>query len=392
MALGYLISPVIQVEDVNGKPLVGGRIRVYEAGTTNPYITYKDWMGDRNPAEVILDAKGMCVLIADDTKTYDIYCEDRERVEQWSRLNVNVGQGGGGASGITNITSHDGSIAVVRSGNTVDITLNDGEPSAIIARSRELDADGHFVFVGPPANLVGDDLGIGDRYVRGNARWYHYDAMVRIDWQSPQNASRTISITGPDSVETVEFDLTFGHTEWITLAADYQVVNDGDALAFGISGMPAGMTAEIVSLSVHSIVALDSEDHGEQYSAGNGILIQSGVISVDTGVVQEKLEAGANISIVGNTISATAEPQQPSDWAATEGVTRILNKPDLGVYATHSEVTYGLAQKQDTISDLSTIPSGAAAGATAVQPSERPLFPPRAAWSCRQNLQTYPGR
>lgn len=370
MALGYLISPVIQVEDVNGKPLVGGRIRVYEAGTTNPYITYKDWMGDRNPAEVILDAKGMCVLIADDTKTYDIYCEDRERVEQWSRLNVNVGQGGGGASGITNITSHDGSIAVVRSGNTVDITLNDGEPSAIIARSRELDADGHFVFVGPPANLVGDDLGIGDGYVRGNARWYHYDAMVRIDWQSPQNASRTISITGPDSVETVEFDLTFGHTEWITLAADYQVVNDGDALAFGISGMPAGMTAEIVSLSVHSIVALDSEDHGEQYSAGNGILIQSGVISVDTGVVQEKLEAGANISIVGNTISATAEPQQPSDWAATEGVTRILNKPDLGVYATHSEVTYGLAQKQDTISDLSTIRSGAAAGATAVQPSE----------------------
>ena len=370
MALGYLISPVIQVEDVNGKPLVGGRIRVYEAGTTNPYITYKDWMGDRNPAEVILDAKGMCVLIADDTRTYDIYCEDRERVEQWSRLNVNVGQGGGGASGITNITSHDGSITVVRSGNTVDISLNDGEPSAIIARSRELEADGHFVFVGPPANLVGDDLGIGDGYVRGNARWYHYDAMVRIDWQTPQNASRTISITGPDSVETVEFDLTFGHTEWITLAADYQVVNDGDALAFGISGMPEGMTAEIVSLSVHNIVALDSEDHGEQYSAGNGILIQAGEISVDTTTVQEKLEAGANISIVGNTISATAEPQQPADWAATEGVTRILNRPDLGVYATHSEVTYGLAGKQDTISDLATIRSGAAAGATAVQPSE----------------------
>lgn len=370
MALGYLISPVIQVEDVNGKPLVGGRIRVYEAGTTNPYITYKDWMGDRNPAEVILDAKGMCVLIADDTKTYDIYCEDRERVEQWSRLNVNVGQGGGGASGITNITSHDGSITVVRSGSTVDITLNDGEPSAIIARSRELDADGHFIFVGPPANIVGDDLGIGDGYVRGNARWYHYDAMVRIDWQTPQNASRTISITGPDSVETVEFDLTFGHTEWITLAADYQVVNDNDALAFGISGMPEGMTAEIVSLSVHNIVALDSEDHGEQYSAGNGITIQSGVIAIDPAVVQEKLEAGANISIVGNVISATAEPQQPADWAATEGVTRILNKPDLGVYATHSELTYGLAQKQDTISDLATIRSGAAAGATAVQPAE----------------------
>lgn len=37
-------------------------------------------------------------------------------------------------------------------------------------------------------------------------------------------------------------------------------------------------------------------------------------------------------------------------------------------YATKTEVTTGLASKQDTISDLSTIRSGAAAGATAVQP------------------------
>ena len=39
-------------------------------------------------------------------------------------------------------------------------------------------------------------------------------------------------------------------------------------------------------------------------------------------------------------------------------------------YATKSEVTTGLASKQDTISDLATIRSGAAAGATAVQPGD----------------------
>lgn len=39
-------------------------------------------------------------------------------------------------------------------------------------------------------------------------------------------------------------------------------------------------------------------------------------------------------------------------------------------YATKSEVNTGLASKQDTISDLSTIRSGAAAGATAVQPGD----------------------
>lgn len=106
MALGYLISPVIQVEDVNGKPLVGGRIRVYRHGTQIPYITYKNWMGDHNPAEVILDAKGMCILIAEDDFLYDVYCEDRNHVEQWSRLNVGVGGGTGGGSGTPGEMEH----------------------------------------------------------------------------------------------------------------------------------------------------------------------------------------------------------------------------------------------------------------------------------------------
>lgn len=106
MALGYLISPVIQVEDVNGKPLVGGRIRVYRHGTQIPYITYKNWMGDHNPAEVILDAKGMCILIAEDDGLYDIYCEDRNHVEQWSRLNVGVGGGGGSGGGTPGEMQH----------------------------------------------------------------------------------------------------------------------------------------------------------------------------------------------------------------------------------------------------------------------------------------------
>lgn len=106
MALGYLISPVIQVEDVNGKPLVGGRIRVYRHGTQIPYITYKNWMGDHNPAEVILDAKGMCILIAEDEYLYDVYCEDRNHVEQWSRLNVGVGGGGGSGSGTPGELQH----------------------------------------------------------------------------------------------------------------------------------------------------------------------------------------------------------------------------------------------------------------------------------------------
>jgi len=64
--------------------------------------------------------------------------------------------------------------------------------------------------------------------------------------------------------------------------------------------------------------------------------------------------------------------QLQADWSVTDdtSVQYIAHKPDLSVYATTSSVTTALAGKQDTISDLSDIRSGAAAGATAVQPAD----------------------
>ena len=64
--------------------------------------------------------------------------------------------------------------------------------------------------------------------------------------------------------------------------------------------------------------------------------------------------------------------QQQADWTQSDStaVDYIRNKPDLSAYATDAELTAGLATKQDVISDLSTIRSGADAGATAVQPGD----------------------
>lgn len=73
---------------------------------------------------------------------------------------------------------------------------------------------------------------------------------------------------------------------------------------------------------------------GGSYTAGNGIEIENNQISVDTDVVATKSDL-----------------------------------PDMSEYATESELTDGLATKQDVISDLSAIRSGAQAGTTAVQPA-----------------------
>ena len=59
-------------------------------------------------------------------------------------------------------------------------------------------------------------------------------------------------------------------------------------------------------------------------------------------------------------------------------------------YATKSEVTTGLASKQDTISDLATIRSGAADGATAVQPGDLATVATTGAYSDLSGAPTIP--
>ena len=59
-------------------------------------------------------------------------------------------------------------------------------------------------------------------------------------------------------------------------------------------------------------------------------------------------------------------------------------------YATKSEVTTGLASKQDTISDLATIRSGAADGATAVQPGDLATVATTGAYSDLSGTPTIP--
>lgn len=154
MALGYLLSPALQVENINGKPLVGGTITVYRHGTTNPYITYKDFTGDRNPADVVLNNKGMAVILADPNLVYDVYCRDADGVEQWSRLNVTVADPIGSGDGrIYNITSDDGSITSTSSVDvqtgvtTFDLSLTN-PPNATLTVRHEANKDGTYDTLG----------------------------------------------------------------------------------------------------------------------------------------------------------------------------------------------------------------------------------------------------
>ena len=58
-----LVSPVIRFSDSNGKPLVGGFLYSYAAGTTTPLQTYVDsTTGALNTNPVVLDSTGSATV------------------------------------------------------------------------------------------------------------------------------------------------------------------------------------------------------------------------------------------------------------------------------------------------------------------------------------------
>lgn len=134
----------------------------------------------------------------------------------------------------------------------------------------------------------------------------------------------------------------------------------------GYSGARGTMYFALYNTVTHQYMSLPKTD-GEKMAVQKQYNLQ-----VDYTKVQPRLTAGSNITITDNVISATAEPQVQADWAQsdTTAVDYIKNKPDLSVYATQTDLTNGLATKQDVISDLATIRAGAEAGATAVQDAD----------------------
>ena len=97
-----------------------------------------------------------------------------------------------------------------------------------------------------------------------------------------------------------------------------------------------------------------------EYTAGHGIVIDNydHIISTDQSVVQDKLTAGDNITIVNNVISAADQVQ--SDWNQTDSsaVNYIKNKPQNLV----QDPSYVHTDNNFTNADVSKL-SGIAAGA-----------------------------
>ena len=77
-------SPKMQFFDINGEPLVGGKVYTYQAGTTTPLATYTDNTGaSANPNPVILNARGEAPIWLG-SGIYKFKLTDANDVEIWT--------------------------------------------------------------------------------------------------------------------------------------------------------------------------------------------------------------------------------------------------------------------------------------------------------------------
>lgn len=80
--------PKFRAFDVNGDPLVGGKLYSYEAGTSTPLATYTDFGGlSANTNPVILDANGEASVWIANT-SYKFVLTDSDDVVQWTKDNI----------------------------------------------------------------------------------------------------------------------------------------------------------------------------------------------------------------------------------------------------------------------------------------------------------------
>lgn len=90
-AIGLLGNPYQKFTDADGKPLAGGFVYTYVAGTSTPLTTYLNAdlaMGHENTNPIELDSAGACVIYATPTPAAKILVQDANAVEQYTQDDI----------------------------------------------------------------------------------------------------------------------------------------------------------------------------------------------------------------------------------------------------------------------------------------------------------------
>ena len=102
MSLSRMYTPVLHFDDINGRPLVGGKLYTYEANSSTPAPTYRDKSGtllNENP--ISLDERGECEVWLVDGLRYKMVLVDPIGTQVWKADDVS--SSGSGSSSLRRI-------------------------------------------------------------------------------------------------------------------------------------------------------------------------------------------------------------------------------------------------------------------------------------------------
>jgi len=333
--LGYILDPAFQIENLNGKPVVGGYICVYEAGTDNKYISYENFDGAQNPFKIPLKADGRAVILGDPSLTYDIYFYDSYGNQLFSRLNVQCNVPG-------NISIKGADTRIKNTDGTLDISLqtqaNNVREYTVNTRNKLLDVQSPLYFVenSQSATIIG---------IKGGASGYVTKDYVDSVVSGKLDTSAFSAVSGDFLTDKFEYDDNFNITGYdgSAFASNGQTYSAGTNInitdnVISVTGLP---TSSDVENAISS--AVTNVENKFEYNENNYITAYNNSAFAGT-----NYSAGDYVSIENDTISVTG--LQPSgDYAtktelesATSGkmdVTGMTAYQPSGDYATHDDLT-----------------------------------------------------
>lgn len=320
LQLGYLIDPAFQIENLAGKPAVGGSICVFEAGTDTKVITYQDFDGNVNPFKIPLHSDGRAVILADPSRKYDFYVYDSFNNLMFSRLNVTPN-----LSGNISITGND--VYIYNTDGTLDITQQSIQNNI---RRYEINTKHKSLGVEAPLYFVEDS-----------------DSATIIGFSGDNYATKDYvdSATSGFLTDRFEYDdnnniTAYNHSAFAGGGANYEAGDNIDITnnRISVTGLPDSADIEnAISSAVTSI------EHKFEYNANNYITAYN-----NSAFAGKEYSAGDYVNIENDTINVTG--LQPSgDYAtkselesATSGkmdVTGMTAYQPTGDYATHDDLT-----------------------------------------------------
>lgn len=167
-------TPVMHFDDINGRPLVGGRLYSYKAGTNTSVNLYRDPQGTlRHENPIRLNMRGECVAYGKENLLYKLVLKDRFGATIWEVDNVSASGGGSGGGGGGGGSGMSPSILVARSSTYIT-----GDDDAVSQ---------NFTFT--EVNKIGDDVYVDDGKVKCKEGTYKVSITIDIA-VNPTNPKR----------------------------------------------------------------------------------------------------------------------------------------------------------------------------------------------------------